>query len=176
MIVWPSWSQIMILCILPYCLAWFYLHSFWLFLWLPMAFCALCSKPATRVCPTSVFKECFNPIVDAASGRDLIPAMVYGRNVRGQEFGEMYCALLVVNSSVVSAAMLRIFGSDVAELPLVATSNRNHGKGYFQTLFSCNERLLAFMNVKSLVLPAAEEAESIWTDKFGFSRMKPDEP
>nr|AFK42030.1 unknown [Lotus japonicus] len=101
--------------------------------------------------------------------------MVYGRNVRGQEFGGMYCALLVVNSSVVSAAMLRIFGSDVAELPLVATSNGNHGKGYFQTLFSCIERLLAFMNVKSLVLPAAEEAESIWTDKFGFSRMKPDE-
>ncbi|XP_057438222.1 increased DNA methylation 1 [Lotus japonicus] len=123
----------------------------------------------------SIFHECFNPIVDAASGRDLIPAMVYGRNVRGQEFGGMYCALLVVNSSVVSAAMLRIFGSDVAELPLVATSNGNHGKGYFQTLFSCIERLLAFMNVKSLVLPAAEEAESIWTDKFGFSRMKPDE-
>lgn len=58
MIVWPSWSQVMILCILPCCLAWFYLHSFWLFLWLPMAFCALCSKPATRVCPTSVFKVC----------------------------------------------------------------------------------------------------------------------
>lgn len=70
-----------------------------------------------------MFQECFNPIVDAASGRDLIPAMVYGletpfkpffvfifslffvsikvpstyrRNVRGQEFGGMYCALLIV--------------------------------------------------------------------------------
>ena len=39
-------------------------------------------------------------------------------------------------------------------------------------LFSCIERLLAFLNVKSLVLPAAEEAESIWTDKFGFEKMK----
>ncbi|KAJ1376395.1 Zinc finger, PHD-type [Sesbania bispinosa] len=123
----------------------------------------------------SIFHECFNPIVDATSGRDLIPAMVYGRNVRGQEFGGMYCALLIVNSSVVSAGMLRIFGTDIAELPLVATSNRNHGKGYFQTLFSCIERLLAFLNVKNLVLPAAEEAESIWTDKFGFSKVKPDQ-
>ena len=25
-----------------------------------------------------MLQECFNPIVDAASGRDLIPAMVYG--------------------------------------------------------------------------------------------------
>lgn len=123
----------------------------------------------------SIFHECFDPIVDAVSGRDLIRAMVYGKSVRGQEFGGMYCALLIVNSSVVSAGMLRIFGTDIAELPLVATSNSQHGKGYFQALFSCIERLLAFMKVKNLVLPAAEEAQSIWTDKFGFSKIKPDE-
>ncbi|CAI8614716.1 unnamed protein product [Vicia faba] len=123
----------------------------------------------------SIFHQCFDPIVDAASGRDLIRAMVYGKSVRGQEFGGMHCALLIVNSSVVSAGMLRIFGTDIAELPLVATSNSHHGKGYFQTLFSCIERLLAFMKVKNLVLPAAEEALSIWTDKFGFSKIKPDE-
>nr|XP_027188070.1 uncharacterized protein LOC101515204 isoform X1 [Cicer arietinum]XP_027188071.1 uncharacterized protein LOC101515204 isoform X1 [Cicer arietinum] len=123
----------------------------------------------------SIFHECFDPIVDAASRRDLIPAMVYGKNVRGQEFGGMYCALLIVNSSVVSAGMLRILGTDIAELPLVATSNSHHGKGYFQTLFSCIERLLAFMKVKNLVLPAAEEAQSIWTDKFGLSKMKPEQ-
>lgn len=48
-------------------------------------------------------------------------------------------------------------------------------QGYFQILFSCIEKLLAFLNVKSIVLPAAVEAESIWTDKFGFERMKPDQ-
>ncbi|XP_072076666.1 uncharacterized protein [Arachis hypogaea] len=122
----------------------------------------------------SIFHECFSPIVDAISGRDFIPAMVYG-NVRGQEFGGMYCAVLTVNSYVVSVGMLRIFGKDIAELPLVATTNKDHGKGYFQTLFSCIERLLSFLNVKNLVLPAAEEAESIWTDKFGFSKMIPDQ-
>ncbi|CAL5194133.1 unnamed protein product [Lathyrus oleraceus] len=123
----------------------------------------------------SIFHQCFDPIVDAASGRDLIRAMVYGKSVRGQEFGGMHCALLIVNSSVVSAGMIRIFGTDIAELPLVATSNSHHGKGYFQTLFSCIERLLAFMKVKNLVLPAAEEAQSIWIDKFGFSKIKPDQ-
>ena len=38
-------------------------------------------------------------------------------------------------------------------------------------LFSCIERLLCQLNVENLVLPAAEEAESIWTNKFGFNRM-----
>ena len=99
----------------------------------------------------------------------------YRRNIRGQEFGGMYCAVLMVNSYVVSVGMLRIFGKDIAELPLVATTNKDHGKGYFQTLFSCIERLLSFLNVKNLVLPAAEEAESIWTNKFGFSKMIPDQ-
>ncbi|XP_022934643.1 uncharacterized protein LOC111441779 isoform X1 [Cucurbita moschata] len=136
------------------------------------------ASPETRLLLSeaiAIFHDRFDPIVDIASGRDLIPAMVYGRDVGGQEFGGMYCALLFVNSFVVSAAMLRVFGQDIAELPLVATSNGNHGKGYFQTLFSCIERLLAFLKVKCLVLPAAEEAESIWTEKFGFKRIKPDQ-
>ncbi|KAF7818694.1 increased DNA methylation 1-like isoform X2 [Senna tora] len=147
------------------------------------------SSPETRPLLSeaiSIFHECFDPIVDSTTGRDLIPAMVYGRNVRSQEFGGMYCAILTVNSSVVSAAMLRIFGRDVAELPLVATSNGNHGKCIDFTvcvdpnrdtskLFACIERLLVFLNVKNLVLPAAEEAESIWTDKFGFNKMNPEQ-
>ncbi|WCJ28267.1 Acyl-CoA N-acyltransferase with RING/FYVE/PHD-type zinc finger domain [Euphorbia peplus] len=118
----------------------------------------------------AIFRECFDPIV-AKSGRDLIPVMVYGRNISGQEFGGMYCIVLLVKNVVVSAGLLRIFGRDVAELPLVATSREHQGKGYFQALFSCIERLLFNLNVVNLVLPAAEEAESIWTRRFGFTRM-----
>lgn len=33
------------------------------------------------------------------------------------------------------------------------------------------ENLLSSLNVENLVLPAAEEAESIWTKKFGFTKM-----
>ncbi|KAK6140277.1 hypothetical protein DH2020_025973 [Rehmannia glutinosa] len=113
--------------------------------------------------------ECFDPIV-AKSGRDLIPVMVYGRNISGQEFGGMYCVVLIVKSIVVSAALLRIFGREVAELPLVATCKEKQGKGYFQALFSCIERLLSSMNVKHLVLPAAEEAEPMWMNKLGFRK------
>ncbi|CAK9147247.1 unnamed protein product [Ilex paraguariensis] len=118
----------------------------------------------------AIFRECFDPIV-AKSGRDLIPVMVYGRNISGQEFGGMYCIVLTVKSVVVSAGLLRVFGREVAELPLVATSRENQGKGYFQALFYCIEQLLYSMNVENLVLPAAEEAESIWTKKLGFRRM-----
>ncbi|KAH9734595.1 PHD-type domain-containing protein [Citrus sinensis] len=104
------------------------------------------ATPETRLLlsqAVAIFHDCFDPIVDSISGRDLIPSMVYG-------------------SSVVSAGILRVFGQEVAELPLVATSKINHGK------------LLSFLRVKSIVLPAAEEAESIWTDKFGFKKIDPE--
>ncbi|XP_062089170.1 uncharacterized protein LOC133795730 [Humulus lupulus] len=77
----------------------------------------------------AIFRECFDPIV-ARSGRDLIPVMVYG-------------------SIVVSAGLLRIFGREVAELPIVATTREHQGKGYFQVLFSCIEKLLVSLNVEN---------------------------
>ncbi|KAL6976381.1 hypothetical protein U1Q18_025167 [Sarracenia purpurea var. burkii] len=124
----------------------------------------------------SIFHDRFDPIADSNTGRvDLIPHMVYGRNVRDQEFGGMYCAILSVNSTVVSAGIFRIFGQEVAELPLVATSTDYQGQGYFQVLFSCIENLLACLNVRNLVLPAADEAESIWTSRFGFKKIPENE-
>ncbi|KAG4926798.1 hypothetical protein JHK85_053284 [Glycine max] len=65
---------------------------------------------------------------------------------------------------VVSAGLLRIFGRNVAELPLVATSRAHQGK-----------RLLSSLNVEKLVLPAAGDAESIWTMKLGFRKMSEDQ-
>ncbi|GAB2258217.1 hypothetical protein Droror1_Dr00014377 [Drosera rotundifolia] len=118
----------------------------------------------------SIFRECFSPIV-TNSGRDLIPVMVYGRNISGQDFENMYTIVLIVNSVVVSAALLRVFSSEVAELPMVATSKENQGKGFFLVLFSCIQRFLCSLKVQNLVLPAAEEAKSIWTNKFGFRAM-----
>ncbi|XAR69673.1 Histone acetyltransferase [Bertholletia excelsa] len=132
------------------------------------------ASPETRLLlskAVSIFHDCFDPIVDSVTGRDFIPSMVYGRNISGQEFGGMYSAVLTVNSSVVSVGIFRVFGQEIAELPLVATSNGKQGKGYFQILFSCIMKLLAFLNVKCLVLPAADEAISIWTEKFGFERI-----
>uniref|UniRef100_A0A803MGH9 PHD-type domain-containing protein n=1 Tax=Chenopodium quinoa TaxID=63459 RepID=A0A803MGH9_CHEQI len=123
------------------------------------------------------FHESFAPIIDVVSGHDLMTC-----NGLREECGwprirrdVLCCVNRQCSEVVVSAGIFRIFGPDVAELPLVATSSGNHGKGYFQTLFACIERLLAFLKVKTIVLPAAEEAGSIWTDRFGFTKMTLDQ-
>ncbi|CBI17124.3 unnamed protein product, partial [Vitis vinifera] len=91
------------------------------------------------------------------------------------EFGGMYCAILTVGCQVVSAATFRVLGKEVAELPLVATRSDCQGQGYFQALYTCIERLLCFLQVNSLVLPAAEGAESLWINKFKFHKMEQEE-
>ncbi|KAL9272527.1 Increased DNA methylation 1-like protein, partial [Drosera capensis] len=88
------------------------------------------------------FQERFDPILGPDSGQDLIPHMVYGRDQKDLELGGMYCAILSVKSKVVSALVFRIFGKEVAEIPLVATSSDSQGKGYFQALYACIESLL----------------------------------
>ncbi|KAK3131359.1 hypothetical protein QOZ80_6BG0505360 [Eleusine coracana subsp. coracana] len=123
----------------------------------------------------AIFHESFDPIIQITTGRDLIPAMVYGRSIKDQDYTGMYCAVLTVGNNVVSAGLFRIMGSEIAELPLVATSRDSQGLGYFQTLFASIERLLASLKVKHFVLPAAEEAESIWTQRFGFAKISQDE-
>jgi hypothetical protein len=45
-------------------------------------------------------------------------------------------------------------------------------QGYFQILMSSIEGLLRSLQVKYLVLPAAEEAVGIWTNKFAFSKLQ----
>uniref|UniRef100_A0A452XG66 Increased DNA methylation 1 C-terminal domain-containing protein n=1 Tax=Aegilops tauschii subsp. strangulata TaxID=200361 RepID=A0A452XG66_AEGTS len=124
-------------------------------------------------------QQSFDPIIEAHTGRDLIPEMVHGRRPKegmpGQDYSGMYCAVLTVGSNVVSAALLRVMGGDVAELPLVATSMDLQGLGYFQVLFSCIERLLVSLKVKHFMLPAAHEAEAIWMKKFGFSKIPQDQ-
>ncbi|KAL0338527.1 UNVERIFIED_CONTAM: Increased DNA methylation 1 [Sesamum angustifolium] len=147
----------------------------------------------------AIFHDCFDPIVDSETGRDFIPSLAYGEKYKGSRFQwNVLCysdrevgtvsfshfTLAIDNifflfkhftkscsSIVVSAGILRIFGQEIAELPLAATRIGNQGKGYFQVLYSCIEKLLAFLNVKSFVLPATDEAKSIWTEKFGFKRI-----
>ncbi|KAL0390585.1 UNVERIFIED_CONTAM: Increased DNA methylation 1 [Sesamum calycinum] len=136
-------------------------------------------KKATEDCrvwlsgAVNIFHDRFDPISDSSTGR-LISSRTWfmgnKRRFKDQDFCGMYCAVLMVGL-VVSAAIFRIFGEEVAELPLVATRSECQGKGYFQSLFYCIEGLLASLNVKDLVLPAADEAESLWRNRFGFQTL-----
>ncbi|PKU83405.1 hypothetical protein MA16_Dca016514 [Dendrobium catenatum] len=123
----------------------------------------------------SVLHESFDPIIGGKKGVELVTQMVFGRWWDQMDFEGMYCAILTVDSSVVSVSNLRILGSEAAELPLVATKKEFQGQGYFAALFACIGHLLASLNVKHLVLPATDEAQPMWTQRYGFTKITMDQ-
>lgn len=120
-----------------------------------------------------IFHDCFDPIIDSTTGSDFIPSMAYGQKMGDSDFAGVHCAMLMIESTVITAGMFRIFGQDIAELPIVATSKSEQGKGYFQLFFTCFEKMLTYLNIKKIVLPAAEDAKSLWTNKLGFRKVTP---
>ncbi|KAK1429439.1 hypothetical protein QVD17_11648 [Tagetes erecta] len=45
--------------------------------------------------------------------------------------------------------------------------------GFFQVFLVCFERLLSNLKIKKLVIPAADDAIPMWTNKFGFKKVPP---
>ncbi|WOH06062.1 hypothetical protein DCAR_0625485 [Daucus carota subsp. sativus] len=95
----------------------------------------------------------------------------FKKNISEWESRQIFCVVLIVDSMVASVGVLRIISGEIAELPVVATTKRYRGKGYFRALFSCIEHLLVSVNVKRIILPATKDAETMWTRKFGFEKL-----
>jgi N-acetylglutamate synthase-like GNAT family acetyltransferase len=83
----------------------------------------------------------------------------------------MMTLLLRHKGRAVCVAVLRVFGPQLAELPLVATRPDARRQGHAKVLVSALEALLSRMGVRCLALPAAHEAEKTWVEGFHFEYM-----
>lgn len=83
-----------------------------------------------------------------------------------------YPALCPCRGKAVCAALLRIFGRHLAEVPLVATRTAARRQGHCRVLMTAIERMLQTLNVGVLSLPAAQTAISTWVNAFEFRPMQ----
>jgi hypothetical protein len=68
----------------------------------------------------------------------------------------------------VLSAIMRVFGPQVAELPLIATRQSARRQGHARVVLDRLEELLVQAGVHRLVLPAAHETIDTWKGGFGF--------
>ncbi|PWA37556.1 zinc finger, RING/FYVE/PHD-type, Acyl-CoA N-acyltransferase, Jas TPL-binding domain protein [Artemisia annua] len=120
-----------------------------------------------------ILHDVFKPIIDPVTRNDFIESMAYGlkmggSTMNGLDFSGVYCALLTLNNEAVTAGLFRVFGRNIAELSIVATSKSYHRKGYFNIFFNVFESFLSSFDIKKLLIPASEEAKLMWTQKYGF--------
>ncbi|CAN1230569.1 Increased DNA methylation 1 [Linum grandiflorum] len=120
-----------------------------------------------------VIHECFEPLEESSTGRDVVSDVIFSRSskTRRLDFRGFYTALLEKDDEVISVATIRIFGDNVAEVPLVATRHQYRQRGMCRVLMNMLEKKLTELGVERLVLPAIPSMFNTWTGSFGFSEV-----
>ncbi|XP_038896680.1 increased DNA methylation 1-like [Benincasa hispida] len=120
-----------------------------------------------------VMHKSFRPVKDPITKSDLIEDVLLSRRSESKRlnFEGFYTVVLERKHTVITVATVRVYGDEVAEIPLVATRLKYRRQGMCRRLMNELEHQLIELGVKRLTLPAVPEALSTWTTGFGFSQM-----
>ncbi|KAL9688256.1 hypothetical protein QQ045_032675 [Rhodiola kirilowii] len=121
----------------------------------------------------SIMHECFEPIKDPRTKRDIVEDAIFSRSSEHSRlnYRGFYTVILEQNEELITAATVRIFGDKVAEMPLVGTRFNYRRLGMCRFLMDELERKLKELGIERLVLPAVPSVVKTWTTSFGFSQM-----
>lgn len=118
----------------------------------------------------SILEECFLPIFDPRTGVDIMPPVVY--NWRSDfvhlDYKGFYTVVLEKDDNILSVASIRLHGTTVAEMPLIATCSENRQQGMCRQLVDYIEEILKSLEVEMLLLFAIPNLVDTWTSAFGF--------
>uniref|UniRef100_A0A7N0ZUI5 Uncharacterized protein n=1 Tax=Kalanchoe fedtschenkoi TaxID=63787 RepID=A0A7N0ZUI5_KALFE len=121
----------------------------------------------------SVMHECFEPLKDPRTKRDIVEDVIFSRSSEHNRlnYRGFYTVLLEQNEELITVANVRIFGDKVAEVPLVGTRFQFRRLGMCRYLMNELEKKLMGLGIERLVLPAVPTVLKTWTNSFGFSPM-----
>ncbi|KAJ7958258.1 Increased DNA methylation 1 [Quillaja saponaria] len=121
----------------------------------------------------SVMQECFEPSIEALTGKDLVGKVIFSRRSKltRLNYKGFYTVILEKNEEVVSVATVRIYGDKAAEVPLVATRFHFGWMRMCRVLMNALEQELKELGVERMTLPAVPGVLNTWINAFGFRRM-----
>eukprot|EP00873_Tetraselmis_striata_P040953 jgi/Tetstr1/461217/TSEL_006354.t1 len=126
------------------------------------------SSHADLAAVQDILQQSFDPIIDMITRTDLLPVMVASGNYGEWDYAGMYSLLLRMEGRPVAAAICRVFGTRVAELPLIATTTDCRRQGLCRVLLDALLSILSAAGVDRISLPAAKQTVVTWRSGFGF--------
>ncbi|TQD73128.1 hypothetical protein C1H46_041331 [Malus baccata] len=125
----------------------------------------------------TIMEECFLSMVDPRTGIDMIPHVLYnwGSEFARLNFQGFYTAVLEKDDALVTVASIRVHGTTVAEMPLIATCSKFRRQGMCRRLLTAIEEMLISFKVEKLVVAAIPDLVETWTQGFGFVPVEGDE-
>ncbi|DBB07124.1 TPA: hypothetical protein ACH3X1_011698 [Trebouxia sp. C0004] len=103
-----------------------------------------------------ILLDCFGRLDDSRTGEDTIPWMLQGRCVGNRllDFSGFHVAVLWLAGVMASVALVRAFGPELAEVPLLATRHELQGNALAPLLLHQVEHTLCQAGVTCIIMPA----------------------
>ncbi|KAI3691608.1 hypothetical protein L6452_31405 [Arctium lappa] len=121
-----------------------------------------------------ILTACFEPIKDRHTRINMIRNVVYncGSHYRRINFCGFFTAILEKGDEIIAVASIRVHGSNVAEIPFIATAEPHRNKGMCGKLLNGIESDLEDFGVRNVVIPSSSETIKVWNEKYGFNLLK----
>lgn len=118
----------------------------------------------------TIMEECFVSMFDPRTGIHMIPQVLYnwGSEFARLNFQGFYTMVLEKQDVLISVASIRVHGTTIAEMPLIATCSKYRRQGMCRLLVSAIEQMLTSLKVEKLVISAIPDLVETWTKGFGF--------
>ncbi|KAM6573955.1 hypothetical protein CsatA_022282 [Cannabis sativa] len=125
----------------------------------------------------TIMEECFLSMVDPRTGINMIPQVLYnwGSEFARLNFQGFYTVVLEKDDVLISVASVRVHGTTVAEMPLIATCSNYRRQGMCRRLVSAIEEMLISFKVEKIVVAAIPDLIETWTEGFGFELVEDSE-